>query len=147
MCGRGRTVQGSLLAASILRWWCTVPGGPSHPPGKTSVANVPLEPPLAIAVWLDAGMSPVFRAAHRARRKRDSSTSSTVLRARYTYGLCASAQACERVAHMDSQYHVSMPTCVFIFFRDNLSESRVRAVQCYDDPTTGVVADLTRSED
>ena len=31
--------------------------------------------------------------------------------------------------------------------RDNLSESRYRAVQCCDDPTMAVVADLTSSED
>ena len=30
---------------------------------------------------------------------------------------------------------------------DNLSGSRFRAVQCYDDPTITVVADLTRSVD
>ena len=30
--------------------------------------------------------------------------------------------------------------------RENLSESRFRAVQCYDDPTMAVVADFTRSE-
>ena len=29
----------------------------------------------------------------------------------------------------------------------NLSRSRFRAVQCYNDPTMAVVADLTRSED
>ena len=31
--------------------------------------------------------------------------------------------------------------------RDKLSGSRFRAVQCYDDPTMAVVADLTRTED
>ena len=76
---------------------------PSPMTGKMPLAEVPLEPPLAMFVWLDVGMRPVFRAPHRARCSSDSFTSSAVLRARYTHGLCACARVWEQVAHVDSQ--------------------------------------------
>ena len=88
-----------------LRLVVVYPSGtlPSPMTGKMSLAKVPLEPPLTMFVWLDAGMSLVFTAPHKARRSSDSSTSSAVLRARYTYGLCSCRCAWERIAHVDSQ--------------------------------------------
>ena len=45
------------------------------------------------------------------------------------------------------QTKMSGVACSLYSTQDNPSASRFRAVQCYDDPTMAVVADLTRSED
>ena len=56
-------VTGCLRLVVVYGAWGTPP---SPITGKKSLAKVPPEPPLATFVWLDAGMSPVFRALHRA---------------------------------------------------------------------------------
>ena len=64
---------------------------PSPMTKKMFLAKVPMEPALAMFVWLEVGIRLVSSAPHRARHSSGPSTSSTVLRAKYTYRLCACA--------------------------------------------------------
>ena len=50
-----------------------------------------------------------------ARRRHGSLTSSRVLHARYTYGLCTAVRECERVIHLVSQYRANVLMCVIIW--------------------------------
>ena len=75
---------------------------PSPMTGNGSLAKVPLEPPFAMVCASAASTRPEFKLLVRARYRRASSTSSRVLRALYTYGLCTAGRVCEHVIHVAS---------------------------------------------